>query len=445
MAVLRLRGVDTTSGQENDLTTADNFATGAINIGAGVTPSTSNGDIVAGDGDGTGGTSLLTYTTSTGILSLKRDSSSQARIIVTNSDSAGNANVTSVNDTGAALLCVTYGSGTALAGATVYGFNSNLNFYVNGPDSAMIFNVSGGGHPGTGWRINSENNGRHFRPSGNNILDIGTDTVRPRRLYLATGLDIGTSAFGTGAGDITAGDGTRTFTWDASAGTLTLSGTGTSVLVDETSGSVSARFHNTSDGTSSANVNFGSGNASAGNSGNVILDAGSATGTAGTVQVGTISASAVTIGRSGVTTDFPSGSTVDFTGATVTGFTVDSVPLNQVLSTTTSIDLTSTGTTTLYTVPSGVTAYITDIVIVPTTATTPGADSVVSVGIGGGFDNIIADTTLTGLDTTGEHYVATTGGVIASGAATDNITFEVVTADTGTAMTVTVYLRGFLV
>ena len=56
--------------------------------------------------------------------------------------------------------------------------------------------------------------------------------------------------------------------------------------------------------TNSANTTIQSGNATGAtsNSGNVLIDAGSATGTAGTISLGASNASAITLGRSGVTT-----------------------------------------------------------------------------------------------------------------------------------------------
>jgi len=64
----------------------------------------------------------------------------------------------------------------------------------------------------------------------------------------------------------------------------------------------------------------GDGGQVAGDGGAVTIDSGaSPVGTAGTITIGATDASAVAIGRSGITTDFPAGSTVDFTGATVTG------------------------------------------------------------------------------------------------------------------------------
>ena len=51
MATLRLRGVDTTTGQETLATVGDSLSNlGSLNVGDGITPSADNGDVVAGDG-----------------------------------------------------------------------------------------------------------------------------------------------------------------------------------------------------------------------------------------------------------------------------------------------------------------------------------------------------------------------------------------------------------
>jgi len=121
-----------------------------------------------------------------------------------------------------------------------------------------------------------------------------------------------------------------------------------------------------------------------------------------------------------------------------------SVALTTVLARVTGISLKSTGTTTLYTVPAGLSTRIISAVVSPTTATTASGDAVVSIGVGGTFDNIIAATTLTGLDATTENFTMEVGGISHTGAATEVITFEVDTIDSGSALTVTVDLLGYL-
>jgi hypothetical protein len=76
-------------------------------------------------------------------------------------------------------------------------------------------------------------------------------------------------------------------------------------------------------GSSPGNVRIVGGAAIGGsgsNGGNTLVDGGQGDTTDGQVLIGgAATTSAVVIGQSGITTDFPSGSTVDFTGATVTG------------------------------------------------------------------------------------------------------------------------------
>jgi hypothetical protein len=132
---------------------------------------------------------------------------------------------------------------------------------------------------------------------------------------------------------------------------------------------------------------------------------------------------------------------VDSTGV----IEINSLPLPTTLSSIASIDLTTTGTTSLYTVPTGRSAIITAVIIRPTTATAANADGAISVGTNAStYDDIIANTTLTGLDSTTEHYVATPGGVSHTAAAAEVITFQVDTAETGTALIVTVDVIGYL-
>lgn len=121
-------------------------------------------------------------------------------------------------------------------------------------------------------------------------------------------------------------------------------------------------------------------------------------------------------------------------------------PAIKLLNTTTGIDCTATGQTTVYTVPAATTTYVTQMLVEITTIT--GGTGVaqfpkVSTGIGGTFDNIFADTRIKGLDATTEFYHFNTSGVSATGAATNVISFSVNTASNATAYTVSVYLFGY--
>ena len=125
---------------------------------------------------------------------------------------------------------------------------------------------------------------------------------------------------------------------------------------------------------------------------------------------------------------------------------VNSLPLPSILASQASVNLAATGTTGIYTVPTGKSAVITGAYIVPTTATTPGGDAVVNLGTNAStYDNIVSAETLSGLDATTELYhIVTGGGVIHLAAAAETVTINVTSADTGSALTATVYLLGFL-
>lgn len=156
----------------------------------------------------------------------------------------------------------------------------------------------------------------------------------------------------------------------------------------------------------------------------------------GTITIGTANTGAVTIGRTAATLDFDASF-----------IQVNSLPLPTVLASVASVDLTTVADTSLFTVPAGRTAKVISVVVTPDgTPSAPGADSIVSVGTNSApFDNIIADTPLTGLDATTESFTLEVGGISHIGAAAEVITFRVDTADTGTTLTATVELIGYLV
>jgi hypothetical protein len=168
-------------------------------------------------------------------------------------------------------------------------------------------------------------------------------------------------------------------------------------------------------------------------SGDLAIDA---SGTNAILNLGTGTTLGVNIGSSGVD--------VDVLGI----LKANSLPIPVILSQTTGIDLTNILTdTALFTVPSGQSAMITAVIIRPTIATAAGGDAQVSVGTDGSTtrDDIIATTTLTGLNLTTESFVISTANVVHVAAAGEIIRFEVDLADTGTALTVTVDLIGYLV
>ncbi len=74
----------------------------------------------------------------------------------------------------------------------------------------------------------------------------------------------------------------------------------------------------TSAGATSGNVTLSTGNASGGASGNISLDVGTASTTAGTISIGTVNASALTIGHAGTTTTIQGNTAVTLNGTTGT-------------------------------------------------------------------------------------------------------------------------------
>lgn len=115
------------------------------------------------------------------------------------------------------------------------------------------------------------------------------------------------------------------------------------------------------------------------------------------------------------------------------------------LSTTTSINAKTTGTTNLYTVPSGKTAIITRVVIVPTAASSITQGPSLGVGIAAGEDDIFASVQLTGVTSTSKVYAFDAIGTYAAAAATNVIKLGIDTAAAGTSMTISVYLFGYLI
>ena len=120
--------------------------------------------------------------------------------------------------------------------------------------------------------------------------------------------------------------------------------------------------------------------------------------------------------------------------------------LPTILSQTTGIDAKSTGTTTLYTVPTGKRAYITEIVFRATTVTAFGGTvPTLGVGVAAGEADIMPSTALTGFDATDELYRFSCEGTYVSVAAAGAIKLGIDTGATGTTFTIEIFLIGFLI
>lgn len=120
-------------------------------------------------------------------------------------------------------------------------------------------------------------------------------------------------------------------------------------------------------------------------------------------------------------------------------------PGATLLSTTTSINAKATGTTNLYTVPSGRTAVITKAIVIPTAASSITQGPALGIGVAAGEDDIFASTQLTGVTGTTKVYAFDAIGTYVSAAATEVIKVGIDTVAAGTSMTLSIYLFGYLI
>ena len=402
----------------------------SLNVGNGITVSTDNGDIIAGDGtrelDWDASANSLSLTPASGAntstLNLGVTSSYGALTIVTNGENSGSPDITISGTDGS--------NGTA---------TSNMR-------------INGGNQSGTGG------GGTIFLTAGNCVnAGSGAGSV-----FLYTGDNTSNAAFtrgsilfyganatvGRGAQlSVTAGDGTTEggpisiVTGDASSGT----GGGNLALITGSGTSTGGRLLFYTNGTNLRWEIDGSGIMIGG------LEAGSATLTGRDATTAATAGADLSIsGGDGNTTgaggilDLAGGDSASGTPGVVT---VNSLPLPSVLATITGVDLTATGDSSLYVVPTGRSAIINSIIIQPTSVTGAAGDAAISAGTNAStYDDIIPNTALTGLDATTETITIDVGGIAHIGAAAEDIRFQVDTADsTATTFDVTVYLIGFLI
>jgi hypothetical protein len=118
------------------------------------------------------------------------------------------------------------------------------------------------------------------------------------------------------------------------------------------------------------------------------------------------------------------------------------LPVPVVLAVSSTIDATSTGDTTLYTVPTGERALITGAIVRLITVAT--FTSVPDVSINDGTDDIFASTTLTGVDTAEETWGFSPAGRAVSVAAGASVDLSVDVAASAGTYDVIVYLYGHL-
>ena len=119
------------------------------------------------------------------------------------------------------------------------------------------------------------------------------------------------------------------------------------------------------------------------------------------------------------------------------------------LSKTTGINMKATGQTTLYTVPTGKSAIITHLLVRVTSASNVTGVPVITAGITPSWTSVLASTTLTSLDATGEYYLIQVTQPAAIVAAAGVVKLDVATGATttggGDTYVVEVRLFGFLI
>lgn len=118
-------------------------------------------------------------------------------------------------------------------------------------------------------------------------------------------------------------------------------------------------------------------------------------------------------------------------------------PVIQQLESTDSIDLKSTGTTTILTVPTGKTAVVTCVVVRCTAATA--ITDVAAAAIDTSTETLYGSRPMTGLDTSGDVYLFNEGGRFVTLTAGTVLRLNVGTAAQGTTQTASVDVIGFFV
>lgn len=147
----------------------------------------------------------------------------------------------------------------------------------------------------------------------------------------------------------------------------------------------------------------------------------------------------------------------DASNLTLSGFTATSIvgALNEIktdvpalvtkLNTVASVDLTTTGSTAIYTVPAGKSCVVQDVLLRIATASGANGDAAVQVEITGSSGDVIPSTTLIGATATTDVFRLGPqfGGVFRVGAAADIFYLNVTSAESGTTLTVAVDVFGY--
>ncbi|MGB4795850.1 MAG: hypothetical protein WBP23_01320, partial [Candidatus Saccharimonadales bacterium] len=222
------------------------------------------------------------------------------------------------------------GTVTATAGGSIYGgtisLNANSNFDTNINTGTSTGAVAIGNSAAGNISVQSGGTISVLGATNINTTGTSTTTIGSATAGAVNITSNAASSFTTNTGALTLTSAAAA-TWGTNAGLLTLQGAGGATVTSTA-------------GTTSSNTTISTGNASAGASGNIVVDTGTATTTAGTVSIGTTNASGVTIGRAATTTTIQ-GDTVVTLSAT-TGSTFVCQNGSSQLATCTSTPLTST-------------------------------------------------------------------------------------------------------
>lgn len=125
--------------------------------------------------------------------------------------------------------------------------------------------------------------------------------------------------------------------------------------------------------------------------------------------------------------------------STTTGFAITP------LATVTGINGKSTGTTALYTVPSGKTAYVTNIIISSSSATAITVGPTASAGyVSSAYADLYASATMTALQAAGTAFGWTSTGMFETIPAASVIYLNITTGSTGTSQTLSADVVGFI-
>lgn len=133
-------------------------------------------------------------------------------------------------------------------------------------------------------------------------------------------------------------------------------------------------------------------------------------------------------------------------GAFIDGVLLRSVKIPVRVTETTSINLKSTGSTTLYTVPTGKTFIVTDVILRPTSASAANGDAEAQVENTASSGDIVASTILSGMTSLDDEFRLSpaAGGTARINDATETVKLNVTSAETGTTLTVSADLIGYL-